>query len=131
MISCQFDDMTCGHCVNAITKAVKAADKDAAVQIDLAAHRVDIEAGTVDAVALANAIRNAGYIPVVLDGDSSSSAPATSGKCGCRRQVWLPRASVAAAGKALAVTRFPFPVVDSPVWTIRQIRPVGWYARAR
>ena len=83
MISFQVSDMTCGHCVNVITKAVKAADKDAAVQIDLAAKRVDIESGSVDAGALAAVIRNAGYIPVNLEGDSSSSVPATSGKCGC------------------------------------------------
>ena len=77
MISFQVSDMTCGHCVNAITKAVKAADKDAAVQIDLAAHRVDIQTGTVDGAALAAAIRNAGYMPVALDGDASGDAPVT------------------------------------------------------
>lgn len=82
MISFYVSDMTCGHCVNTITKAMKAAAKDAAVAIDLAAKRVDIEAGTVDAARLATVIRDAGYTPVALDGDSSSSAPAPSVKSG-------------------------------------------------
>ena len=43
MITFQVDDMTCGHCVSMITKAVRAADQKASVNIDLASHRVDIE----------------------------------------------------------------------------------------
>ena len=42
MISFQVTDMTCGHCVSTITKAIKALDNTAHVQIDLASHRVDI-----------------------------------------------------------------------------------------
>lgn len=68
MISFQVDDMTCGHCVRAITEAVKTADKDATVQADLAAHRVDIAQGSADADTLAAAIREAGYHPVPASG---------------------------------------------------------------
>jgi copper chaperone len=64
MIAFRVDDMSCGHCVSTITKAVKAADKDARVQIDLATHRVEIEPAQADAQALSEAIKEAGYTPV-------------------------------------------------------------------
>jgi copper chaperone len=64
MITFQVDDMSCGHCVAAITRAVKEADPDAQVQVDLGSHRVSIEPGAADAQALADAIREAGYTPV-------------------------------------------------------------------
>ena len=43
MIAFEVKDMTCGHCVSTITKALKATDKDAKVQIDLATHHVRVE----------------------------------------------------------------------------------------
>ncbi|MEO8805765.1 MAG: heavy-metal-associated domain-containing protein [Burkholderiaceae bacterium] len=64
MIAFEVNDMTCGHCVRAITEAVKAADSRADVYIDLARHRVEIEPGAADAAALADVIREAGYTPV-------------------------------------------------------------------
>jgi copper chaperone len=87
MTTFQVSDMTCGHCVNAITQAVKAVDKEATVQIDLAVHRVDIKTRTVDAAGLANAIRNAGYTPIAFEGGSLTLAPAATAKrggCCCR-----------------------------------------------
>jgi len=66
MISFQVDDMTCGHCVSTITKALKAADPQARVQIALATHRVDVEPHDADAQELADAIREAGYTPQPL-----------------------------------------------------------------
>ena len=68
MIAFEVKDMTCGHCVSTVTKAVNEVDRSARVQIDLAAHRVEIESGSVDAKALGEAIREAGYTPVVLEG---------------------------------------------------------------
>ena len=82
MISFQVNDMTCGHCVNTITKAVMAVDKDATVQVELAAHRVDIEASGAAAAALANAIKDAGYTPVAMEGGAVSTAPAAPAKRG-------------------------------------------------
>jgi copper chaperone len=83
MISFQVNDMTCGHCINAITKAVMAADKDAAVKMDLAAHRVDIEGGAADTDGLASAIKAAGYTPRAVEGGSVLDAPSpTAGKQG-------------------------------------------------
>jgi copper chaperone len=85
MIAFEVNDMTCGHCVSTITKALKAADKDAKVQIDLATHRVQVESASADAEELADAIRDAGYTPV----PASTAVAATSAKpagscCGCR-----------------------------------------------
>ena len=64
MIAFQVNDMTCGHCVSTITKALKAADGGAKVQIDLASHRVQVEPAAADAEELADAIKEAGYTPV-------------------------------------------------------------------
>lgn len=66
MIAFEVNDMTCGHCVSTLTKALKAADPQAKVQIDLARHRVEIEPGEADAQALGEAIQEAGYTPVPL-----------------------------------------------------------------
>ena len=49
MITFEVNDMTCGHCVSTITKALKATDKDAKVQIDLTTHRVQVESVSADA----------------------------------------------------------------------------------
>jgi copper chaperone len=65
MISFQVNDMTCGHCVSTVTRALKAVDKDAKVQIDLATHRVQVEPASADAEELAEAIKEAGYTPVL------------------------------------------------------------------
>lgn len=64
MISFEVNDMTCGHCVSTVTRAVKQADPGASVRIDLATHRVDIEPGDQDPQALRAAIAEAGYTPV-------------------------------------------------------------------
>lgn len=66
MITFEVKDMTCGHCVSAITQAVRAADPQARVDIDLARHRVQIEPGQADAQALEAAISEAGYTPQPL-----------------------------------------------------------------
>lgn len=64
MIAFEVNDMTCGHCVKAITEAVKAVDSQADVRIDLTRHRVEIDPAASDAAALASVIRDAGYTPV-------------------------------------------------------------------
>jgi copper chaperone len=66
MIAFEVNDMTCGHCVSTITKALKATDQDARVQIDLATHRVQVEPASADAEEIAEAIREAGYTPVAV-----------------------------------------------------------------
>jgi len=69
MTTFEVKDMSCGHCVSTITKAVKAVDHDAGVQADLATHRVTIDPTKADAAALSDAIRQAGYTPVVVEPD--------------------------------------------------------------
>ena len=71
MISFQVNDMSCGHCVSTITKAIRAVDQGAKVEVDLASHRVQIELGEADADELAEAIRDAGYTPVAVAGSAS------------------------------------------------------------
>jgi len=87
MISFQVNDMTCGHCVSSLTKALQAADTTAKLRFDLAAHRVDIEPGTADAAELSEAIKQAGYAPVQVNGanksDHHGAAPAPK-RCCCR-----------------------------------------------
>jgi copper chaperone len=68
MLSFQVDDMSCGHCVSAITQALKAADRDAVVHIDLAAHKVQVEPAAASAAQLQAAIEDAGYTPVAIAG---------------------------------------------------------------
>ena len=53
-------DMTCGHCVATITKAVKAVDPAAEVKADLGTKTVTVESG-LPAAALAKALDEAGY----------------------------------------------------------------------
>ena len=60
MIAFEVNDMTCGHCVRAITEAVHCADNGARVQVDLAAHRVQIEPVAAQASTLLDAIQQAG-----------------------------------------------------------------------
>lgn len=60
MIELTVKDMTCGHCVGAVTKALKAVDPQASVDVDLAAKRVRIETRQ-PRDALAEALRLAGY----------------------------------------------------------------------
>jgi copper chaperone len=64
MISFRVDDMTCGHCVSTVTKAVTAVDRDASVKIDLAQHRVDVEPAAATPQQIREAIEEAGYTPV-------------------------------------------------------------------
>ena len=81
MIAFQVNDMTCGHCVSTITKALKATDQDAKVQIDLATHRVQVEPVSADAEELAEAIKDAGYTPVPVAAAAGEAAPQKRGSC--------------------------------------------------
>ena len=83
MISFQVTDMTCGHCVSTITKAIKALDNTAHVQIDLASHRVDIVSAYSGAAALGNGIQAAGFTPAAAAAEpaGNSVVPARKGCC--------------------------------------------------
>ncbi len=78
------DDMTCGHCVSTITKAIRGADKDAKVTIDLAQHLVMVEPTEADVQELSDAITEAGYTPVAVQSATVVAKPAKAGGCcGC------------------------------------------------
>jgi copper chaperone len=81
MIAFKVNDMTCGHCVSMITKAVKATDKDAQVKVDLATKRVEIEPTSSDAGELKAAIQEAGYTPV--EASTAAATPAAAGGSCC------------------------------------------------
>ncbi len=53
-------DMTCGHCVKAITEAVREVDAGADTRIVLDTHRVSV-ASQASRAALESAIQEAGY----------------------------------------------------------------------
>ncbi len=85
MTAFQVNDMTCGHCVGAITKALKAVDEDAIVQIDLAAHRVEIDSRLAGVIELSDVIKEAGYTPTIIEGAAGQvgvgAAPKRSACC--------------------------------------------------
>ena len=60
MLELQVENMSCGHCVGAVTRAVLAVDPHAVVAVDLAAKKVAIESSALPA-ALSAAIVDAGY----------------------------------------------------------------------
>ncbi|MCW5634438.1 MAG: heavy-metal-associated domain-containing protein [Rubrivivax sp.] len=62
MLDLQIPNMTCGHCVRAVTEAVKAADPQATVTIDLPTHQVRIET-TAPREAVVAQLVEAGYEP--------------------------------------------------------------------
>jgi len=54
------NDMTCGHCVGTVQKALETALPGAKISVDLASHRVEF---TGDRAKGEAAIRQAGYTP--------------------------------------------------------------------
>ncbi len=64
MITFHVSDMTCGHCVSTITKALKYTDKDAKITIDLEQRLVHVDPVEAEAQELSDAIAEAGYSPV-------------------------------------------------------------------
>jgi copper chaperone len=57
-------DMTCGHCVSHITKAIKDLDQSATVDVSLDQKRVKV-ASAATADALLHAMSEAGYSPTL------------------------------------------------------------------
>jgi copper chaperone len=84
MITYEVKDMTCGHCVATITRAVQAVDRDARVEIDLGKHLVTVSPKSATAQDLQGAIEDAGYTPVAVQATSSAASPAKGGGCCCR-----------------------------------------------
>lgn len=85
MLTFQVNDMTCGHCASAITRAVKAVDPVARVDIDLKAHRVHVESTAADPAEVAEAIQEAGYTPARAEPEAAAKPAKAAGCCGCCR----------------------------------------------
>jgi len=62
MLTLDIPNMTCGHCVRAITQAVVAADPAAKVQADVPAHQVQVDTA-LSREAVAAVLAEAGYAP--------------------------------------------------------------------
>ena len=71
MIELRVEGMTCGHCVSAVTRAVKAVDPEADVQVDLGTGRVHVT-GRSSADILGKAIAEAGYPASPAAGQASA-----------------------------------------------------------
>lgn len=83
MLVYQVEDMTCGHCAAAITRAVHGIDDNAQVQVDLAQRRISIEATDAEPDDLLEAITQAGYNPVRVAVAASSASPSRPTGRGC------------------------------------------------
>jgi copper chaperone len=79
MLRYTVEDMTCGHCVQTITRALTTLDPAAQVAIDLPSKTVEVT-GEADGEAVAGAIREAGYTPIAATKDA---AAATAGGSCC------------------------------------------------
>lgn len=62
MIEFNIPNMSCGHCVKAVTEAVRSVDPQARVEVDLAGKHVKVESGQ-PREPLARALAEAGYQP--------------------------------------------------------------------
>lgn len=78
MIELEVKDMTCGHCVRAVTDSIRALDPQANVRVELERGRVAVE-GKPGAAELIAAVQAAGYPAAV----ASSQAPASAARRGC------------------------------------------------
>jgi copper chaperone len=58
----QIPNMSCGHCVRAITEAVKAADPQAEVKTDLPSRQVEVDSKVARETLVAQ-LTEAGYAP--------------------------------------------------------------------
>ncbi|MBN9428574.1 MAG: heavy-metal-associated domain-containing protein [Burkholderiales bacterium] len=83
MIAFEVKDMSCGHCVRAITAAVAAVDQGAKVDIDLARHLVRVESSAADAGSIGAAITEAGYTPEPVQMDAVAASQAGGGRSCC------------------------------------------------
>jgi copper chaperone len=80
MLRYQVDDMTCGHCVQTITNAVKGIDPSAEVRVDLTTKSVEVS-GRGEPDAFARAIREAGYTPQTPQTPQTPEPQSRKGGC--------------------------------------------------
>ena len=81
MMELDVKNMTCGHCVHAVSGAVKSVDPAANVQVDLERGRVRVEGQRSEGELIA-ALQLAGY-PGVVPGAQAPAAAARRTGCCC------------------------------------------------
>ena len=79
MIELNVKDMTCGHCVATITRAIRSLDTEAKVEVDLGAGRVRVD-GRSPVDQLIASLAAAGYAATPASG-SVEPRPKRSGCC--------------------------------------------------
>ena len=62
MLEFDVQQMTCNHCVRAVTEAVHSTDPQAKIEVDLATHKVRVETPR-ERATVAAALAEAGYAP--------------------------------------------------------------------
>ena len=70
MLTFEVNDMTCGHCVSSITKAVGAVDQEAKVAADLATKRIYVSQTHANVQVLIDAMTDAGFTPVQIQANA-------------------------------------------------------------
>ena len=80
MTELNVQNMTCGHCVSTVTRAVKTVDPRAEVQVDLRSGRVRVDSEAT-AGELIRAIDAAGY-PAAPAQEPAKASAARGGCCG-------------------------------------------------
>jgi copper chaperone len=63
MIRFTVSDMTCGHCVETLTRHLKALDPAIVLSVDLPHHALLVTTSTLSPQDIENALRDAGYTP--------------------------------------------------------------------
>ena len=82
MITFEVNDMTCGHCVSTISKALKSVDSRIEFTIDLPRRLVVVSSIDADPQALQDAIADAGYSPVRTEAVTAEAAAGAKTCCG-------------------------------------------------
>jgi copper chaperone len=82
MIELDVKNMTCGHCVRAVSDAVNAIDPTAMVQVELASGRVLVD-GQQSPAELIGALQAAGYPSSVAGASSSEAVVPKKSRCCC------------------------------------------------
>lgn len=83
MIAFEIQDMTCGHCRDAITHALLGVDGAATVDVDMAEHLVRINSAETNALRLGEAIAAAGFTPRRVEFQAGDPARVSASGCSC------------------------------------------------
>lgn len=83
MYAYQVNDMTCGHCADAIIKAIHEVDGGASVEVDLGQKRVLVTPTIAASAVIERAIQGAGYEAVAASRSPHGATPSRVGGCCC------------------------------------------------